>query len=328
MGFENSLDNIEKTEKEVEQKPTAPVGDFNPFMALMKKHYDDVVVSINAQSQSGKTVILLQECFRRSHEANKPFLYVDTEGAGKHFIYEWEEVFLKKYPKATYEIVRLPHLKDVGKFFGKLLKIVNPSADKVKSEDAKLNAGHKMSLLLQNDFLDDVEECELYRKCASVEVNGKLPTKKNGEKIYSESGECRYSALVLDSISAIVKYFPAAQQNFPARAYFIGMVYEGLNYMTAKYPKLIAFTVNHSSINPADYIPKERILGGSAIEYNSKIKIQIEKKDGKHTNHIRKLVLVRFFNVKPNTRYVYVALDDNGFHDISEAEVMELAKKK
>lgn len=293
------------------QANTTPIKTFNAIDDLIDNAYaNGIIHGVFAESQSGKTIMLLQQACKISSKTGKPALYVDTEGGGHNFVKTWMPKFEKMYKDCKVDVFETKRWKQILKDHGKNTSIGN-TADSRKTEAGKDSMkSTKMTIHLLEDYTDDYDRNKILMTCYDKQAKNK----------------CKYCAIVYDSVTHPLKYFATNTQNFPARANFIEWWYDTMQFLSDEFKGLVIFTINHESKNPQNQYDKPIMTGGNTVQYNSKVQFRINKLDGKLTKNVRVVILKRYFDKAPDIHKNYCRLTDDGFVDLTKEEIDAIHK--
>ena len=288
------------------QANTTPIKPFNAIDDLLDNTYaNGIVHGVFAESQSGKTIMFLQQLCKISAKTGKPALYVDTEGGGHNFLELWMPHFEKRYVGCKVDLFETKRWKQILKDHGKNTTIGN-TAEKKKTEIGKDNLKtSKLTIHMLEDYTDDYTRNPILAK------------------VYDKSADnnCKYCAIVYDSVTHPIKYFATNPQNFPARANFLEWWYDTMQFLVDEFKGLVIFTINHESNNPQSIYNKPIMTGGNTVQYNSKVQMRLNKLDGKVSKNVRIVILRRYFNKPPDVYRNYCILENDGFRDLTDKEV-------
>ena len=201
------------------------------------------VTNLIGSSKIGKSLFCIQCSSLFSITTGKPVLYIDTEAALIS-----EEVqkrilgfFNKRFNgEASIDFVDIRDLTSFADFLGLNIKIL------------PTETGKRLDAMIQYSTV--TEESPIFELIKDV----------------------GYGMLVIDSFSALIKRAVPVppQQNFPARAAIINVLFGRLDEVVSKL-RIPCIAVNHISIAPDNPYSKGRLYGGSAMFYNSKLILQI-----------------------------------------------------
>ena len=201
------------------------------------------ITNLIGSSKIGKSLFCIQCSSLFSITTGKPVLYIDTETT-----FLSEEVqkrilgfFNKRFNgEASIDFVDIRDLTSFADFLGLNIKIL------------PTETGKRLDAMIQYSTI--TEESPIFELMKDV----------------------GYGMLVIDSFSALIKRaIPVPpQQNFPARAAIINVLFGRLDEIVSKL-RIPCITVNHISIAPDNPYAKGRLYGGTAMFYNSKLILQI-----------------------------------------------------
>jgi len=149
---------------------------------------------------------------------------------------------------------------------------------------------------------------------------------KPDDTIYELYGRKRGKVLVvIDSFSSPFKLsFSTNVENFSGRADAQSITMMGLMRFMDR-TSAITILTHHSSLNPSNpYQVVGGVRGGNTVLYYSKYLIDVEMPRKKALSDYRSLHGVRTPIAKAWTLKEWVKIDDEGYHDSSEDEVMNL----
>lgn len=230
----------------------------------------------------------MQLLYEASEKLQQDVLLYDTEGGAKEFVRLWHDKLMAKYPKAkTLHIRMCRNWKDILKDHGKT--VVPAISDKGKID----------VLVTKEQDPSPIEDFIVKHKIGMI---------------------------CYDSITMPMKKFGSARQNFPARNYaqtlWLGSMIDIIDRHDC-----IVFANHHASKDPALPYAAEEMTGGSAVQYFSKILIYMKKWRAKGATAYRTIKLQRYFNKAPNEHEMLIKLTDDGYIDVTEAD-MEADKKE
>jgi len=165
-----------------------------------------------------------------------------------------------------------------------------------------------------------------YGKGNKVAIKLKGFLSKPDGTLYEVYGKKRGKVLVVvDSFSSPFKLnFSTNVENFSGRADAQSMTIMGIMKFMDKTSATVILT-HHSSLNPSNpYQVVGGVRGGNTILYYSKYMIDVEMPRKKALSDYRSLYGVRTPVAKAWTMKKWVKIDEQGYHDSNEEEVMEI----
>ncbi len=253
--------------------------------------------SFFAMPNCGKTVYLIGEVINLMHNDDVRVLWIDTEGGFKDMWTIWRDRFMtrfgmKSFNENNFYYKRTYSYPEIMEFLGKSVEM---------------------------DFSSN--KSTLY-------FHGNV--KKGTPNVYDDFGKKRDKTLiVLDSMTNVFNMgLVTNTQNFPIRSDATGLLINALYELSDKVNAPI-FISNHASLNPTNpYEVHPHLKGGSMMYYSSKYVTLIEKPKKKVLEDIRKVYAVRSPYHKEWSKYVWLKLSENGYEDVTEAEIDEIATGK
>lgn len=140
-----------------------------------------------------------------------------------------------------------------------------------------------------------------------------------------EKRNCK--VIVIDSVSEPLKIW-SDRENLPERSKCIKNWFGKIFLHCKKHKDIVYITIHHSTIEPAPYAPKKMYGGNLRFKFGEVI--YITKLWGKKSHRVRKLMLARHES-KDSWAYgqeEHIILLDDGYHDLSEAQLKALREKK
>lgn len=237
---------------------------------------------------AGKTIFSLQEGLAVAAQMEKDVLYIGTEGEGYPFVKMWEDTFRKRF--------NIP-------------KKINLVVKDLRTIEEILNY-----------FGWNVEVVATQK--GKVELVFKGEKKAEIEPLLKKTG-----VLIIDSMSNPLKIgFPGGRVNLPSRADAASLWLNSIHRFSVDYD-LVTLVIHHESRDPTNQWALPSLTGGSAIRYNFKCLFYLEQRAFKAHKHVRDLFAVRWGNLPSWTRLCSMLLDSQGYHDISDEELREMARK-
>lgn len=267
--------------------------DLKAISTLIGKLNKESIHAIFGPSQVGKTTLQMQLCYEVSHKTEQPVLFYDTEGGLTEFVNHWDAVMKERYPKAVVDVRLMRKYNKILMDHGKRLNM-KMGADKKKTEAGKANASGK----LQPTLIEDIEPSPIVQ----------LMLKKN------------YAMIFYDSVTMPLKYFGSEQQNFPARSTVANLWYSSMLDIIDECDAYV-FASHHSSKNPAEPHSREKMAGGNASQFYSKIILYLKPYNQLNPNSYRRMKLIRYFNKAPNEHETLLQLTNKGYIDKTQAEI-------
>ena len=248
-----------------------------------------VIYGIFGESQVGKTLTSLHFAYALSEAMGKNILLIDTEGGLEEFVEAWDKKLRSRFDAGEVLIETKRSILSVMRFFGYKIKF-------------KTSDRGKMTLQL----LDMDEE-------APVETI----IKKNN-----------IGVIVIDSLTAPLRIFPSATENFPVRSDVTGLWLAKLQDIIEKY-RVIVLVTHHESLNPQNPYADPNLRGGMIVRYLTKVIFYIERYNSKKLKvNLRKFWLMRYFD-KPEWGAMSVyKITDVGVQDLTEDELRVIGQKR
>lgn len=259
---------------------------------------NDVVYAIYGESQVGKTITTLNLVYSLSEKlkekgVNSNILLIDTEGGLHRFVDAWDAKLRARFDAGDVHLVVKRTIFSLMKFHG--VDIELKTSDK-----------GKMTLMLKGISTPSIIE-ELIEK----------------HKI---------GIVVYDSLTAPLRIFPSAQENFPVRSDVTGLLLARILDLIEKYGVFV-FITHHVSMNPANPYAQPGVRGGSIVKYLSKAIFYIERAGkgsagrGKRANY-RKIWLVRWFDKADWSEMRWFKITDVGVEDVTPKEIEAITRRK
>lgn len=247
-------------------------------------------VAIFGPPREGKSVLCFQESIYLAKRLEGNVLYIDTEGAGPFFFKMWERVLRERFAAKTVQVL----YKDLRRI-----------------EDILAFLGHKTTF--------------------KVTKSGKVETIYQGT-IESEFDKIikgyNIRVVVIDSMSNPLKLsFPGGRMNLPSRADATD-IWLGSLHFACKDNNLVALVTHHRSIDPTNPYAEPQIVGGETLAYNFKLMLYLSQRKFKPHSSVRDVHLVRFPNKKEWSVKTQILLTDQGYVDITEEQLVQMAKGK
>lgn len=239
------LEKLKQQKTELDSKKYVSTGSKTIDGLLGKGIPLGMILNVIGESKIGKSLFAIQCASYASIQLDAPALYIDTEGV---FVSDdTKQIFLSMFAKRfndqpDVDFVELRDLTNFADFLGLDIQ-VNPT-----------ESGKRLDALIQ--YMTTATESPIFDLIKDI----------------------GYKMIVIDSFSALVKrVIPVPpQQNYPARASIINVVFGRLDEIVSKM-QIPAIVVNHTSKAPDNPFVHGHLYGGSAMIYNSKLILQILK---------------------------------------------------
>jgi RecA/RadA recombinase len=243
----------------------------------------DVIVALHGKPGVGKTLYALHECASMA-SAGVNVLIVDTEGGLKSAVEKW-------WPKLSRRFER---------------------RGKVYVETRK-------SLHTLHEFLGFRTEFSVHKK--SKESEGKMEFRIletiQSPEIDNFVKQQDVGFIVVDSVSMpVTTAISEEQQNRPARYTATALIMGKLAELQERYGACV-LTVHHSSWNPANqYEIFAQMRGGKIVHHYSKRVLYMDARKKDELSNFRRMWLARAEDVERFADVAFLAIDDDGMHDI------------
>lgn len=250
----------------------------------------DQIFAIYAESETGKTLFLMQEAYYLTTQGYN-VMWLDTEGGFIEFLNDWYEVMESRFGEQQGMLDWQPvnGTKHLLEFFGYNVEM---------KTDGKVDLNIKKA--------EKLEDTEIYKTM-----------KKN-----------KIDFIILDSITDPLRAFMSKQQDYPAKADCAGLIFRTLKLLMTEF-KCPVVTTNHASFNPANpFEVHAKLRGGSTVYYYSKKIVYIDKRAKKDLDMFRRFWLVRSANEKSWSRVTGGKVDDLGYNDITDDQLDDILTTK
>lgn len=297
---------------------------------VMTKGYgyeDGLVEAFFGASESGKSILLIQEMVFDAAESNTGAILVDTEGGDWQMLREWGPVFEKRFnTKITPIDVRLKWTEKPKK------KIVDGEEKREKEfvPKVKLTLDPKE---WDNTPIFVVRARGLRNLCAFFGAHVNLRISKRGKMgvrfLGSIENMCNtlleeYDTdfVVVDSLSNPLAVFSGGLVNYPARSEALKLIFKSVQEEVCDVNEPVFVMSHHATFDPQNKYSEPSAFGGKWVKHNTKVSYYLKETGSKKKEHagIRFLYLTRWFDKKRFAERSRIRLTDDGFFDVDEAE--------
>ena len=252
----------------------------------------DILVGIMGAPKSGKSIFALQEAYHFMAEHKKSVLWFSTEPGATHLLRAWDRRFRGRFKvpeNCRVILLEETNIENILKMHGIRCKV--------------RYSGKGKAIMT------------LYGRTSMIPVGERIKDNKVGMVVY-------------DSVSNPLKLTFAGRENFPERAKALTNWLDAMYVVRDKYDVFI-MTIHHHRRDPAGEQPLG-LVGGETLEYNVKCLWYLERVMDKDVQSLsklrtlRKISLARWFDVEDWSQYTYVLLKDDGYTEITPAELKDI----
>lgn len=274
------------------ERVESQIKEYSSFLSGLNALYggrfltSDALIGFHGLPHVGKTLILLHEAYNLASQGVN-VLYVDTEGNVGEMIKAWRERLTQRFkPKGKLYLESRRSLESLCEYLGFKVSVSFKSSDK-KGEKGKM----------EFRVIESVQEPEVDR---FVQRNS-------------------IGAVFIDSLASPIRQsFPDEQQNFPARASALSLVFGRLVGLQERYG-VVVIVVMHTSMNPANpYETVGEMRGGIVTHHYVKRAVYVDMRASKELKNYRRLWIFRAEDRAKLGGVVGVKISDYGVEEVDD----------